>query len=943
MTINKFIKYTSLLVLGIWMATNPGNAFAANEKVEKTNKETINRLMQKQPDGSRAEKGDLGALRKAKRAEIISLKSSYETKLNEFNPIIERLKNYSQEAGQYEASTGDKVKKVGKVVTAVGAAMMVIPGLGTAAGALVTGLGALTIWAGSTLNDPDQGRKAAEKWLGGGSYAATVEQIKKNALQIKFDESEIPQDAKSDADVQKMLSLIRDYNKDMTLLQNMLNDFLPDAARLDQLLEEYESMPTSLSDGQELYAYYQYAGVDEHGEKKYNIFYFVMDSDGSFKSIDGVTRGCIPLPAKLAESQSCIFCPLFKTLFTAVQNMSTKSYNALAQPLANVVLVAFSLVVAFMVLKNVSSFTKQDAPKFITELLVNIFKVLVAFYMLKNSNIVYNYIIGPILKAGFEFGSSLLFEKGSSYLASCKTPDLTNSAIIGVIPTYLYSNLDCFIKAVQAEVSVPQSIGSTLMCVARNAGKENVGPVRNLLWDFSMMFQGLAIWVMGWIMSLAFAFYLIDATIQLGIVGALMPFLIACWPFKATKTYTSKGWSMFMNTFFVYVFMGLVVSINVQLLGQSLTGGNGGFDEIMRAINGNEVTKLKDLLDIGFSGFLVFIACCLFAFKLTGQASSLAGSMGHGGGPQIGSNIGGLAANTATKGVQGTAKFGIKTAKTVSDKTGLTSKINQGKDWLANKALGMVGLGRRSGKAGNAQARRSQMTAAAAGGAAAAAAGTPPVPPSPSGSGSSDAATPTAQSQIKKMQQTGPRSTQPATPKPQTPPSGGNNGNNAGNGGNSDNTNNSGGKGGAAKPATLQNQPSQPQNQEQLRQQLENDYNNTANGKAGQQMIQNQTAEVARNQKAENEAQGKMNYHNRRADDYLQKAQKSTDPTQKKNFEDLANAQFNEAVKAEAAYNKAKADTQRAQAELNAIKQENERYKNEFVQTEMNKRQPTQK
>ena len=102
MTINKFIKYTSLLVLGIWMATNPGNAFAANEKVEKTNKETINRLMQKQPDGSRAEKGDLGALRKAKRAEIISLKSSYETKLNEFNPIIERLKNYSQEAGQYE-------------------------------------------------------------------------------------------------------------------------------------------------------------------------------------------------------------------------------------------------------------------------------------------------------------------------------------------------------------------------------------------------------------------------------------------------------------------------------------------------------------------------------------------------------------------------------------------------------------------------------------------------------------------------------------------------------------------------------------------------------------------------------------------------------------------------------------------------------------------------
>lgn len=71
------------------------------------------------------------------------------------------------------------------------------------------------------------------------------------------------------------------------------------------------------------------------------------------------------------------------------------------------------------------------------------------------------------------------------------------------MPAYLYTNLDCFIKAVQAEVAVPQSVGSSLMCVARNAGKESIGPVRNVLWDFGMMFQGFAIWVMGWIISLA--------------------------------------------------------------------------------------------------------------------------------------------------------------------------------------------------------------------------------------------------------------------------------------------------------------------------------------------------------------------------------------------------------------------------------------------------------
>ena len=684
-------------------------------------------------------------------------------------------------------------------------------------------------------------------------------------------------------------------------------------------------MQTTIKAGQSLYKY-TVMGKDKEGNPFILAeYYFIMEGD-KFQSITGVTRGCVPLPAKLAESRSCIYCPLFKTIFNAAQSMSTKAYDKLAGPLANVMLIGFAIVIAFMVLKNVSSFTKQDAPKFVTELLVNMFKVLVAYYMLKNANIVYGYIVGPVLKAGFEFGSSLLFAKNDSYLAACDVSKTLQGVSNGVMPAYLYTNLDCFIRAVQAEVAVPQSVGSSLMCVARNAGKESIGPVRNVLWDFGMMFQGFAIWVMVWIISLAFAFYLIDATIQLGIIGALMPFLIACWPFKATRNYTSKGWGIFMNTFFVYVFMGLVVSINVELLGQGLTGSKGGFDAIMKALNGNNVQELKELLDIGFAGFLVLVACCLFAFKLTGQASDLAGTMAGGGGPKIGANIGGLAYGAATKGVQGTLKTGLGAAKAVSDKTGLTNVVNKGRDWAKDKVWGAVGLGRRSGAAGNKQARRSQMGDQQQQQQSSTDGQTPQTQTRPATPG---APNPTAQNQIKKMQQAGPRSQQPATPSPQTP------------------TNPSTPQGGAAQGGTphgnqadAQQTQTPQQTPEQMRQQLESDYNNTANGRAGRQMIQNQTAEVARNKKAENEAQGKMNYHNRRADDYLKKAQSASDPAQKKNFENLANAQFEEAVKAEAAYNKAKADTQKAQSELDAIKQENERYKNQYVQDEMKKRNP---
>lgn len=908
------------------MLSAPGNAFAENEAVSKDVNEIINRLMAPDDNSTGAKKlenEELAKIRSKLLSEIKGLQKTYKENM-------EGIENYQKQIEELQKKVGEVEKELNgfEKTAIIGGALAIIGTVGLAIGTggvglvivgVATAVGAIA--AEHYAEDPDSLRR-----LINGSYTWSTQQLISNTKTI--DASSITnveaKDEKQKQALQKALSVVQEYNAVAQQLHKLGESALSTAQQLDQKVEELNSMQTTIKAGQSLYKYTIMGKTKDGKPTILAEYYFIMEGD-KFQSITGVTRGCVPLPAKLAESRSCIYCPLFKTIFNAAQSMSTKAYDKLAGPLANVMLIGFAIVIAFMVLKNVSSFTKQDAPKFVTELLVNMFKVLVAYYMLKNANIVYGYIVGPVLKAGFEFGSSLLFAKNDSYLAACDVSKTLQNVSNGVMPAYLYTNLDCFIRAVQAEVAVPQSVGSSLMCVARNAGKESIGPVRNVLWDFGMMFQGFAIWVMGWIISLAFAFYLIDATIQLGIIGALMPFLIACWPFKATRNYTSKGWGIFMNTFFVYVFMGLVVSINVELLGQGLTGSKGGFDAIMKALNGNNVQELKELLDIGFAGFLVLVACCLFAFKLTGQASDLAGTMAGGGGPKIGANIGGLAYGAATKGVQGTIKTGLGAAKAVSDKTGLTNVVNKGRDWAKDKVWGAVGLGRRSGAAGNKQARRSQMgdqqqQQSSTDGQ------TPQTQTRPATPG---APNPTAQNQIKKMQQAGPRSQQPATPSPQTP------------------TNPSTPQGGAAQGGTphgnqadAQQTQTPQQTPEQMRQQLESDYNNTANGRAGRQMIQNQTAEVARNKKAENEAQGKMNYHNRRADDYLKKAQSASDPAQKKNFENLANAQFEEAVKAEAAYNKAKADTQKAQSELDAIKQENERYKNQYVQDEMKKRNP---
>ncbi len=441
------------------------------------------------------------------------------------------------------------------------------------------------------------------------------------------------------------------------------------------------------------------AEADEALENAEGAIYVYTGSDGSqlffqydgktAKALNGVTRGCTPLPMKVNEGKTCIFCPLFEKIFNAANVMSTNSYGVLANALANVMLIGFAIWIAFSLLGKVSSFTKMDAPKYITELLTQVFKVLLAYLLLRDAHAVYNYALGPLLKGGMEFGMTLL-SGSDKYLDACKSLGVQNMPTNGLLPAYLYTQLECFIKAVQAELALQQAIGSSLMCVAFNAGGEikDIKVTSFTIPNFSMLIEGILIWVFAWLLSLAFAFYLVDATVRLGIVGALMPFLIASWPFKVTSKYTSQGFTMFMNTFFTYVFMGLVVSINIQLIGSSLSGAPGGMDAIEDALNSNKVKEFQEMLDIGLAGFLILIASCIFGFKICGQTAELAGNMaGGGGGSSIAPEIAGMGYNVAKSATLGTASAIGGGAKFLGEATGINEKARKFRDKAVDKLI----------------------------------------------------------------------------------------------------------------------------------------------------------------------------------------------------------------------------------------------------------------
>ena len=424
-------------------------------------------------------------------------------------------------------------------------------------------------------------------------------------------------------------------------------------------------------------------------------------------------KGCEVLPVKLYNQKKCFFCPLFKVLVIAAEDMTRVSFEKLAGAFQTLIVLGLAIWIAVQTLTHVSSLTKQDAPKFLGNILRQSFKFLIAFFLLRYTAQIYDYAVMPILLAGMDFGNELLV--GVDQAIKATEEDINATYLAG-----LYPALHSYISHIQASIAFMQAIGSSLICVGGHLmlglggaefSAENIGD------GFQMIIQGILLAVFGLLLSLAFGFYLIDAVVQLGIVGALMPFLIASWPFKITAKYAKTGCDIVLNSFFVFVFVGLVVTVNLKLVDAALqntvsssetVADNelGGLYPIFDAINTQDLEKLKEITDITFIGFLILVVCCLFGFKLSNQSSSLAGKFSGGAINGIGSSIGGMAASAVvstakkvTAPIRNAVGDRVNTAMTKATNGLINAPGNLGR-WAKNKISGGKGGSGGSGSSG---------------------------------------------------------------------------------------------------------------------------------------------------------------------------------------------------------------------------------------------------
>lgn len=357
--------------------------------------------------------------------------------------------------------------------------------------------------------------------------------------------------------------------------------------------------------------------------------------------------GCPTFNEYLADLTSCPLCVIFEVILNTDSAVAHIAWEKLSKPLQGVVSIFFLVFLALETLKVVANMAGSGTSAYLKTIIILGFKVAIVLILLQDSTYVYGYFISPVLKGGLEMGQEFL-RAGAKDAGACQMTGTTSFGSIqgNELDSSILSSILETIRCFSNSSLIMPSIGRALMC----HGWENEGSFLGIP-DFEMWFAGIITYIFGLMIWLSVTFYLIDCTVQLGMVCGLVPLFIACWPFKMTQRYTTTGVKMILNTFFTFVLMGIVMLVGMEIISFAISGGSNQSDvaskiAILNSSNFN-MDRLKKMVSLDSEAILILIACCIMAMKLLGVVNSAAGKFSSGSGMSIGSKMGGTAGTVA--------------------------------------------------------------------------------------------------------------------------------------------------------------------------------------------------------------------------------------------------------------------------------------------------------
>ena len=429
--------------------------------------------------------------------------------------------------------------------------------------------------------------------------------------------------------------------------------------------------------------------------------------DDKYEEDNVNSEECKALNEYAAELNICPTCGIFQKILQSAQKLSGGAFDKLAKPLQGLLVIGLALFIGYQVLLLIGSPAAQTTGKFLNTLLIQSFKVAIAYFLLSDPTTIYENAIEPIISGGFDFGLGLAPAGDIDISGYAEKYSFTDKE--SLLSSHFLKNIMGAVEGYNHLGAQIPALGRALMCYAWIEKQAVIFP------QFSILLEGIIIYVFGLMILLAVGFYLLDCAIHLCIICCLLPLLIASWPFKMTAKYTKTGWGMLLNVFFRFVMLGVVIVTAFELMKNALEQQG----DLEGAINSNDINAIKDAMQISGMQMVLLIACSMMAMKIIKESGMLASKFESGGAAtgDLGAKLGGTAASAATAIAKPVAKGAAKKTAAAAGAVAEASGVKGGAQALGGAAksitkgaLGYLGIGskakmaggRDSGKDGNA-------------------------------------------------------------------------------------------------------------------------------------------------------------------------------------------------------------------------------------------------
>ena len=306
------------------------------------------------------------------------------------------------------------------------------------------------------------------------------------------------------------------------------------------------------------------------------VFLFAACSGGNGSlpgSQDDSQMGDVSNGTLASENRQCIQEDVLNKFYTGLSGMALKVYSQLAsEDLLSLMVLAFSLWMAFQVLRHVSATTPESLGEFWTKILRKGAICFACGYLASSSeNILYtiNTFVFPIYITLLQFASSILEMMGNGNTSTA----LQIPGDMGINEEIRYQITDsgCSLSGAGVKMttgSFPQEPLQMMGCMACAVNSRlSVGYTiavkvlfgTNLFGFFVGLFLVAAFTLTKW----GFVLYLVDSIFRLTMMIIIMPFLILFYAFEQTRKWTNTGFKIILNSAALMLCLAVLVSMTI--------------------------------------------------------------------------------------------------------------------------------------------------------------------------------------------------------------------------------------------------------------------------------------------------------------------------------------------------------------------------------------------